>query len=224
MPANPNDAWGYGAMDIAMAVRQATGNVLATGWNLAGNTLSTPLEVAATFGAAATKDLITTVWKWVPSANGWAFYAPSLAAQGGTALKDYADGKGYQVLTTINPGEGYWVNAKPAAGANLAVIPALGGASFDYAPASLNSGWNLVATGPNEEPGGFNTRAVAGGKELVTLWAWETANNSWYFFAPTLAAQGGSVLSNYVSGKGYLDFVATGKKLGSGIGFWVNAK
>jgi len=65
MPANPNDAWGYGAMDAAMAVRLATGNVLATGWNLVGNTLATPLDVAATFGTANIKDLITTVWKWV---------------------------------------------------------------------------------------------------------------------------------------------------------------
>ncbi|TSA18715.1 MAG: hypothetical protein D4R74_00745 [Betaproteobacteria bacterium] len=223
MPPNPNDAWGYGAMDTAMAVRQATGNVLATGWNLAGNTLSTPLDVAATFGAAATKDLITTVWKWVPASSAWAFYAPSLAAQGGTALQDYATGKGYQVLATINPGEGYWVNAKPAAGSSRAVIPALSGTAFAFAPASLNSGWNLVATGPNEDPAGFNTRAVASSKALVTLWTWDTASNSWYFYAPTLAAQGGTALSSYISGKGYLDFVATGKKLGSGTGFWANA-
>ena len=223
MPSNPNDAWGYGAMDTAMAARLATGNVLAPGWNLIGNTLSTPVDVAATFGATATKDLITTVWKWVPGASAWAFYAPSLAAQGDSVLRDYAIGKGYQVLTTISPGEGLWVNAKPAAGSSLVVIPALSGTAFDYAPASLNTGWNLVATASNDDPASFNTRATTSGKTLVTLWTWDTASSNWYFYAPSLAVQGGTKLSDYVTSKGYLDFAATGKKLGSGIGFWVNS-
>jgi len=61
------------------------------------------------------------------------------------------------------------------------------------------------------------------GKTPVTLWAWEAASSNWYFYAPTLAAQGGTKLSEYVTGKGYLDFVATGRKLGSGGGFWVNS-
>lgn len=223
MPTNPDDAWGYGAMDTAMAVRQATGNVLATGWNLVGNTLATTLDVAATFGAANTKDLITTVWKWVPGASVWAFYAPSLGVQGGSVLQDYVTGKGYQLLTTINPGEGFWVNAKPATGSTQVVVPALSGMAFSYGPANLNAGWNLVATAPNEDPAAFNTRATAAGKTPVTLWAWETAGSNWYFYAPSLAAQGGTKLSDYITGKSYLDFVASGKKLGSGSGFWVNS-
>lgn len=39
----------------------------------------------------------------------WAFYTPSLTT---AALAAYAAGKGYDVLTTINSGEGFWVNAK----------------------------------------------------------------------------------------------------------------
>jgi hypothetical protein len=35
-----------------------------------------------------------------------------------------------------------------------------------------------------------------------------------------LEASGG--LGAYTSGKGYLDFNATGKTLGNGVGFWVN--
>ena len=221
MPPNPNHAWGYGVMDVAMAVRQATGNVLASGWNLVGNTLTTPVDVAATFGAVAIKDSITTVWKWVPASGGaWAFYAPSLSP---SALQDYASSRGYQVLATILPGEGYWVNARPASGASLVVVPTLSGTAFDYSPASLSAGWNLIATAPNEEPGGFSARSVASGRNLVTLWSWETAGGKWYFYAPSLAAQGGNSLTNYIAGKDFLDFTAGRKKLGSGVGFWVNS-
>lgn len=220
MPPNPNDAWGYGAMDAAMALRLATGNVLSTGWNLVGNTLLTPVDVAATFGASAIKDSITTVWKWIPGAGAWAFYAPALGA---TALQDYASGKGYQVLASIDAGEGFWVNAKPAAASGRVVVPAPGGAAFDYNPASLNAGWNLVATAPNEDPAGFNARAATSGKTLVTLWTWDTQSSKWYFYAPSLAAQGGAALSDYAGSKGYLDFVSSGKQLGSGVGFWVNS-
>lgn len=223
LPPKPNDAWGYGAMDTAMAVRQATGNVLAAGFNLVGNTLSTPVNVAATFGAAATKDLIVTVWKWVANPGVWAFYAPSLGTQGGSVLQDFVTSKGYQLLTSINPGEGYWVNAKPATGASVVAIPALSGAAFEYSPATLISGFNLIASGPAEDPAGFTTRATAGGKTLVTLWAWDPVGGTWYFYAPSLASQGGAKLTDFITSKSYLDFTATGKRLGSGVGFWANS-
>jgi len=34
--------------------------------------------------------------------------------------------------------------------------------------------------------------------------------------------QGGAALFDYTAGKSYLDFAATGKLLGAGLGFWVN--
>jgi hypothetical protein len=36
-----------------------------------------------------------------------------------------------------------------------------------------------------------------------------------------LAAQGGTVLSDYVNSRGYLDFSKALKSLGVGVGFWV---
>ncbi len=77
-----------------------------SGWNLAGNGIGTTTNVIATFGDAAK---VVSVWTWVASSAKWAFYAPSLAGQ---ALTDYATGHGYNVLSTINGGEGFWVNAK----------------------------------------------------------------------------------------------------------------
>lgn len=45
---------------------------------------------------------------------------------------------------------------------------------------------------------------------------------AWYFYAPSLEAQGGTALSAYIANKGYMDFATTSKKLGKGTGFWVN--
>lgn len=93
-------------------------NVLATtlnlqsGWNLVGNSVNAPLDVAATLGDA-TK--VTTVWKWIPATSKWAFYTPALA-DGGAA---YAAAKGYDFLTAINGGEGFWVNARTSFTAQL---------------------------------------------------------------------------------------------------------
>ena len=52
------------------------------------------------------------------------------------------------------------------------------------------------------------------------LWAWDATNSAWYFYVPSLDANGGLV--TYINNKGYLDFTATGKSLGVGVGFWVN--
>jgi len=76
---------------------------LASGWNLLGN--DAPVTVASAFGDT---NKVTSVWKWVASTSKWAFYTPSMASQ---ALADYAASKGYDVLTTTNAGEGFWVNA-----------------------------------------------------------------------------------------------------------------
>ncbi|MHB8165177.1 MAG: SdrD B-like domain-containing protein [Sulfuricella sp.] len=175
-----------------------------TGWNLAGNSLTTPIDVKTVFGAQTN---IQTVWKWDAVGSKWAFYAPSLDAAG--TLSSYATSKGYSVLATINPGEGFWVNA-------LAPI-SLGtqnGTGFSLASANLATSWNLVATGDDLAPVTFTTNVG----NVTTLWAWDSANSAWYFYAPSLAAN--STLSSYITSKGYKDFGTL--TLGKGLGFWVN--
>ena len=188
---------------------------LSIGWNLIGNSTDTPLDVAMTLGDA-TK--ISTVWKWIPTTSKWAFYTPSMPA---ADLATYAASKGYDVLTTINGGEGFWVNAIAANSIN---IPA-GNAFFP----ALAAGWNLVSVGIPFPPALFNlalsTTQPATGvipENIKTLWAWDNAKSNWYFYAPSLEAQGGTALADYITGKGYLDFTANNKTLGQGVGFWVN--
>lgn len=177
------------------------------GWNLVGNSSSDPLEVAATFGDTAN---VSTVWKWIPNGSKWAFYTPSLAGQ---ALTDYATGKGYDVLITINGGEGFWINAKTAFTAPRPSGTAITASFFQ----SMASGWNLISAGDNKTPNQFNLLA-APATPLTTLWAWDAVKSNWYFYAPSM--DGAGTLSAYILSKNYLDFGA--KKLDPTMGFWVN--
>jgi hypothetical protein len=189
---------------------------VAPGWNLLGNSLSQPISVVSVFGDPVS---VTTVWKWDVATSGWQFYAPSMTA---AALQTYVASKGYGVLSVINPGEGYWVNAKVAASP-----PSQTGTAFALTSANLVTGWNLVATGNDVTPSAFNTSLSATPPSpgvipinLTTLWAWDNPLSQWYFYAPTLEASGG--LAGYITGKGYLDFMQRAKTLGNGVGFWVN--
>ena len=186
---------------------------LISGWNLLGNGMGTTLTVANAFGDA-TK--VTTVWKWLAASNNWAFYTPT-QTDGGAA---YAAGKGYAFLTSVAGGEGFWVNAKAAFTVPLAGTPVTS-VSFQM----MASGWNLIATGDGPTPSAFNramgTTPPSPGVvpiNLTTLWAWDAAQTNWYFYAPSLEANGG--LAAYITSKSYLDFGA--KTLDPVTGFWVN--
>ena len=179
------------------------------GWNLLGNTQNAPINVAIQFKDAAT---FNTIWKWnstLTGVGGWEFYAPSLDAE---QLKTYAASKGYGVLSTINAGEGYWVNAKQAS-----AIPASDAPVFKLVPSTLAKGWNMIGTGNIIAPTHLNSDNAG---NITTLWAWDNPLNQWYFYAPSLESSGG--LNAYISSKNYLDFTQAAKKLGHGVGFWVN--
>lgn len=188
---------------------------IALGWNLVGNSTSVALDVATLFGNNASN--VTTVWKWLPSKSNWAFYTPSLA-DGGAA---YAASKGYEFLTTISAGDGFWVNAKVAVAVQLPAGAAVSSTSLRTA---LSAGWNLVAVGDKRAPRGVNTvagPAPAAGDlpiNLTSLWAWDNQKSNWYFYAPSLDKSGG--LTGYIQQKSYLDFGA--KTLDPVTGFWVN--
>jgi hypothetical protein len=196
---------------------------LAAGWNLIGNGSDATVNVADILADAAT---VTSVWKWIPSTSKWAFYAPSM----GAALESYTTSKGYDVLTTVKAGEGFWVNAKSAIVVQMPAGIPLATTYFqdntiDPTQNKLVHGWNLIATGDNKSPSDFNkglslTPPAIGiiPSNLTTLWAWDNTKSYWYFYAPALEAN--STLASYISSKNYLEF--TDKKLGHGVGFWVN--
>ncbi len=190
----------------------ATLNFIA-GWNLVGNSSSESLDAATAFGDASK---VTSVWKWLPASANWAFYTPTVA-DGGAA---YAASKNYDVLTTINGGEGFWVNAKAAFTAQLPSGTAETTAWFK----SMPLGWNLIAIGDNQTPSQFNQLLSASPPapgviplNVTSLWAWDSVQKNWYFYAPSLDSAG--TLSSYIASKGYLDFGT--KVLDPTTGFWV---
>ena len=210
---DPNASGAAAATCIVAGSPVSYSLLLPQGWNLLGNSLNQALSVASLYGDA---NSVITVWKWDTGTMGWQFYTPLMDA---AALQTYATSKGYGVLATINPGEGYWVNAKAQ--------PTLGtqsGASFILTSTNLAKGWNLVATGNDITPSAFNTNLKSSlpGTGVNTLWAWDNPSSKWFFYAPSLEEQGATALSGYIEGKGYLDFTTANKTLGKGAGFWVN--
>ena len=188
--------------------------VLAKGWNLVGNGGNTPMDVPALFGDA---NKVVSLWKWVKSGNapnitsGWAFYTP-LEADGGASI---AASKGYDTLSVIQSGEGFWVRANEAFSVPMTAPAWI--LSDVFAPGqsnALTSGWNLVATGEADTPSAFKETVGS----FKTLWAWNNSTNGWYFYSPALEASGG--LAGYLGKNGYLDF--GGLTFQPTTGFWVN--
>jgi len=191
---------------------------LVAGWNLVGNSVNTAFDVASLFGNAAN---VTSVWTW-DSANGkWAFYTPTKADNGAA----HAAAAGYDTLTKINAGQGFWVHAKQAFTVQLPD----GTAVTANALQGLPSGWSLVAVAGNPSPRDFD-RALSATPpptdeipvNFTSLWAWDHATGKWYFYAPYLDGLGGTILSTYSASKGYLDFTGAGKTIAPGSGFWIN--
>lgn len=185
---------------------------LTPGWNLLGNSSAAPIDVATTFGDTSK---IITVWKWNKTASKWGFYAPSMTAPN---LATYAANKGYDVLTSIDLKEGFWVNASVAVALTGPVAT-----SVTLLESDLQQGWNLMGSADNKTPSQLNqslsSSLNAAGKAIVTAWAWDAPTTKWEFYAPTLEAQGGAVLADYITGKGYLPFSTA---LSASDGFWLN--
>ncbi len=75
---------------------------LSEGWNLVGIKGDSSIS-ADSIGAVA------SIWKWtaVDGVKTWAVYIPGAEDKGAS----YAASKGFSLFTTINPGEGFWVNS-----------------------------------------------------------------------------------------------------------------
>lgn len=185
------------------SVSSSTNVTLSMGWNLLGHGSTTALAFtgANLFGDAAR---VTSVWKWLASTGKWAFYSPSVTAQ---ELTDYAASKGFEVLTSVDGGDGFWVNAKTSFSVSLPSTPAV---SFAAVQSSLKSGWNLVSVGEAKNASDFSATSV---------WAWNNSRLAWYFYASDLNTSGG--LASYIQGNGLLSFATDNKTLGVGSGFWV---
>ncbi len=199
------------------------------GWNLIGTGGVQAFSVGNYFSDSSK---VVSVWKWISNQSQWAFFAPSLSA---SALVTYADTKGYAALDGINGADGFWVNATQA---HSVTLPFNGAYKAINHRASLVGGWNLVAdgetglmpvqfnnrltqySGSTPPTVGLDTTTSVYQANLTSLWAWDTVNSNWFFYAPSLDRD--QTLTAYTQSKGYLDFASNNKTLGPGVGFWVN--
>lgn len=198
-----------------------------TGWSLSGNSLNTAMSTSEWFGTkdqpiSGVSSKILSVWQWDAAAANWQFFSPSLTA---TELASYAKTKGYGVLSSISPGHGFWVNVSDSAGVTLSGT--LSGTPAVLTADDLPAAWSLNSVYANSTPRNLNTSSSitppSPGQtpsSFLTLWAWDAPTTSWYFYAPSLDADG--TLATYASSKSYGNFITTDRKLGAGVGFWVN--
>jgi len=170
-----------------------------------------------------------SIWKWVADKAAWAFYTPSLNS---ADLAAYAKSKGFEVLSTVNPGEGFWVNTTDASTfkhPQASSLTAFQTSNFASGGSkALPSSWSLIAIGDDKTVSAFNNDIIPQefppqpgkvAENVISLWAWDATQNGWYFYSPTLFNKG--TLSSYILGKQYLDF-GSAAKLTPSMGFWVN--
>jgi hypothetical protein len=93
--------------------------VLGDNWNLKGVTSATPVMVTAVFNDVGK---YASVWKW--SGSTWSVFIPEE-----TAIGAYAASKGFATLSTLSPGEGFWINVKPGHGGTINIGGLPGGAT-----------------------------------------------------------------------------------------------
>jgi len=93
------------SISISGTVLEDSSLSLNNGWNLVGLKGNQGKDINDLISGK--EDKIFSVWKWKD--NNWVVYLPS---RGLKFTETYADSMGFSVLEGINPGEGFWVNAK----------------------------------------------------------------------------------------------------------------
>ncbi len=208
------------ASNSVTPVAPTTSVPILSGWNLVGNSFANSVAISTMF---TNPSQVISVWKWDSKTLGWAFYAPSYTL---AELASYAANQGYEVLSTINPGDGFWINAAaPFALQIPGGTPVLSTSYLSTGSLPLNSGWSLISIGETKTPSAFNlalslTPPSSGTIPInvTSIWAWDATYAKWFFYSPLSDSSG--TLQSYISLQGYETF--TTSTLTQGVGFWVN--
>lgn len=162
------------------------------GWNL----LSSILKIDLTKHLVASD--IISIWKWEDQK--WSVKLPA-QEDGGAS---YASQKGFNQLKEIQPGEGFWVNAKANYTESLT-------GEKNTNPTPIKNGWNLVGL---KKEGEFSVQEILneGYNQVVSAWKWQ--DGKWAVHLPGQADKGQA----YASQKGFYLL----EKIKCGEGFWIN--
>ncbi len=199
------------------------------GWNLLGNPFNNAQKVQDIYGTKekpkeGVTEQIKSIWLWYAPASSWQFYSPLMSAEENSS---FAASKGYGVLNSIIPGNGYWVNTK--SNTNI-YLPSQEGTMYEAATTfqPLPGGWNLMAAPWWVSPETFNEMVAATPplpetkpQNFISLWVWDTNQytfGQWRFYSPQMSAKQNA---DYAAAKGYGDF-SDGHQLQLGKGMWIN--
>ncbi len=165
-----------------------------SGWNL----LSAAVDIDPAQSLSDASRVIS-VWAWTGST--WSLYLPGEESPGA-----YAQAKGFEELSLIQPGQGFWINA----GAPL--VQVLPGIPQDLEP-PLSSGWNLIGAGTGSSQ---SVTDFLQGLDLSVASLWKWNNSNWSVCLPGEDDLGAA----YAQTKGF----GTMQTIEPGIGFWVNCQ
>jgi len=140
----------------------------------------------------------SSVWKRV--GDKWAVFLP-----GGDLGASYAASKGFEQLTQLNSGEGFWLNSRLAQSLVISGSPVYGTLTF-------KPGWIVVGV---KVPGPLAIQALE--QPVKSVWKWQTGKSTWAVALPA-ESDGGKA---YAQQKGYV-FMTAEDTLAPGEGFWVN--
>ncbi len=186
-------ALSWGASRAQAAASYTFTKPIAPTWNLLATPL-TPTDPAVEAVLAEIKANLSSVWKWTN--NTWAVYLPGEANAG-----TYAQSKGFSTLTTINPGEGFWVNSQ--ADATFSITGPLAEGQLSFA-----SGWSLLGLKDSQAT---TVEAISAGTSgIVSIWKWQ--GDTW-----AMHLAGEAVPGTYAQGKGFSLLTS----ISPGEGFWV---
>lgn len=176
-----------GSTSVSLAIKP--------GWTLLASSIG--FQATTVFGES---ENFTSVWKWTTGMSGktWAVYLPG--GDGGAA---YANSKGFIPLTSIDSGEGFWVNSKFSKLLFVSGTP-------DYGELSFSKGWNLVGVK------GTEPIAVTNLGSVTSVWKWTNGagGKTWAVYLPCEDDKGAS----YAASKAFSQFTT----IAPGEGFWVN--
>jgi hypothetical protein len=165
---------------------------LVKGWNL----LNIPVQPENSGTQALFSGLAyISAWKW--ENNNWAVLLNDADTQA------YAASKGFGILTTLNAGEGFWLNMEEESTLNVI------GTEVSNSNLSFVQGWNLVGLKVNEEKSIEDVVPDS----AISAWKWE--NNNWAVWLPDQ-----ETLQEYAASKGF----AILQNIKPDEGFWVNVK
>lgn len=222
--ANPNATTAAPTAAAPVVAVSPTSLQVAQGWNLLGNSLIHPLTAALQFN----DQNIASVWRWDVATAGWSFYTSLLTV---AELGTYTASNGLGILSQINPGEGFWVNAKAnitlpiqtdtslvSSAIVIQAPPSVGtsASSATVTPTSLlvEQGWNLLGDNLGQP---LNVASQFNDQNIESVWRWDATSNRWQLYTPLLTA---AALQAYATSKGY----GVLGQINPGEGYWVSAK